>query len=63
MPLTPEFKEAVSDAANAAQALSPISTHVRQELGKLLDDAIKLEAEADRIVRALKRIQPEHDAS
>ncbi len=48
------FKEAISDAANAAQTLSPAATHVRRELGKLLADALRLEAEAERIVRALK---------
>ncbi len=57
-----EFTAALSDAANAAQALSPTTTHIRRELGKLLADAIRLEADADRLVRALKRMQPDAHA-
>jgi hypothetical protein len=52
-----KFAAAISDAANAAQALSPIATHFRRELCRLLGEAIRLESECDRMVRAFKRIQ------
>lgn len=52
------FKQALSDAANAAQAFAPSATHVRRELGKLLADVVRLENEANRIVRTLRRLQP-----
>ena len=53
-----QFEAAVSELANAAQVVAGLSTQVRQVLGTAAEDALQLEAAADRIVRVLRRLQP-----
>jgi hypothetical protein len=50
---------AVSELANAAQVVAGLSTQLRQVLSTASEDALQLEAAADRIVRVLRRLQPE----
>lgn len=54
-----QFEAAVSELANAAQVVAGLSMQVRQALGTASEDAVKLEAAADRMVRVLRRLQPE----
>jgi ABC-type transporter Mla subunit MlaD len=54
-----QFDAAVSELANAAQVVAGLSTQLRQVLGTASEDALQLEAAADRIVRVLRRLQPE----
>ena len=53
-----EFEAAVSELANAAQVVAGLSTQLRRLLGTASDEALKLEATADRIVVAVRRLQP-----
>jgi hypothetical protein len=54
-----QFEAAVSELANAAQVVAGLSTQLRQMLGTASEDALQLEAAADRIVRVLRRLQSE----
>lgn len=53
-----DFEALFSEIANSAQVLSPTATRVRRELGRLLADVVRLENEANRIVRTLRQLQP-----
>jgi thioesterase domain-containing protein len=53
-----QFTKAVSDLANALQAVVPLATRLRREWGTTTQDAVTLEAAIDRVVRAVKRMQP-----
>ena len=54
-----QFDAAVSELANAAQVVAALSTLLRQTLGNASEDAVRLEAAADRIVNAVRQLQPE----
>ena len=54
-----QFEAAVSELVNAAQVVAGLSTRLRQVLGTASEDAQGLEAAVDRIVRVLRRLQPE----
>lgn len=62
--MTPDepFKEALSDAANSAAAVVPTIALILRALDSLHSDVNRLQADADRLVRALKRMQPDADA-
>lgn len=62
MTIDETLKQAISDAANAAQLLSPASTRCRRTFETLLAEVIEIEAQVDRLVHALKRMQPDADA-
>lgn len=53
-----QFEAAMSELANAAQVVAGLSTQLRQVLGTASEDALQLEAAADRIVRVLRQLQP-----
>ena len=53
-----QFEAAVSELANASQTVALLATRIRQTLGTVSEDAVTLEAATDRIVRALRRLQP-----
>ena len=53
-----QFREAVSDLANALQAAAPLATRLRRELSEQAQDAVTLEAAIGRAVRAVKRVRP-----
>ncbi len=53
-----QFREAVSDLANALQAAAPLATRLRRELSEQAQDAVTLEAAIGRAVRAVKRVHP-----
>ena len=52
------LRTAIDEIANALQVINLWSTRLRQDLGKSAQQAIDLEGETARAVRALKRLQP-----
>ena len=56
---TSDDHAAISELANAAQVLAGRSTHLRRMLGTASDHAVEFEAVTDRIVTAVRRLQPE----
>ena len=53
-----ELKETIDRLANSLQTVTLLSTKLRRELAESSQQAIELEAAADKAVRALKRLQP-----
>jgi lactam utilization protein B len=53
-----DMKETIDQLANSLQTVTLLSTQLRQELGNSAQQAIVLEAAADRAVNALKKLQP-----
>ena len=49
----------ISEVANAAQVLAGRSTALRRMVGDANDSSVEVEAAADRIVRAVRQLQPE----
>jgi hypothetical protein len=54
-----EEKAAIDQIANSLQVINLLSTRLRRGLGESAQQAIDLEAAADRAVRAMKRLQPD----
>jgi hypothetical protein len=54
-----EAKVAIDQIANALQVINLLSTRLRRDLGESAQQALDLEAAADRAVRATKRLQPD----
>ncbi len=53
-----QFREAVSDLANALQVAAPLATRLRRELSEQAQDAVTLEAAIGRAVRPVNRVRP-----
>lgn len=53
-----QFKETLSDLANALQTVAPLATRQRSVLGDLAQDALSLEAAVERAVRAVRQLRP-----
>lgn len=49
----------ISELVNTAQVLAGQSTHLRRLLGTASEHAMECEAVTDRMVRAVRRLQPE----
>ena len=49
--------------ANALQTIALLATRLRRQLGESAQDAIELEAAADKAVRAIRGLQPPDNAS
>jgi hypothetical protein len=58
-----DLKSTIDQLANALQAIALISTRLRRQLGESAQEAVDLEAAADRAVRAIRRLQPPRTAS
>ena len=56
--MTDDIKETIDQLANSLQTVTLLSTRLRQQLGESSQQAVDLEAAADRAVRAIKRLQP-----
>ena len=54
-----QFKNALSDLANALQVAAPLATLQRRVLGDLAQDAVSLDAAVERAARALRRLRPQ----
>jgi hypothetical protein len=52
---------ALDEVANAMQVVAGVSTQLRRELGTASRLAVDLEAAVDKVIRALKRVQPRRD--
>ena len=50
--------EILSTVANSAQSLQPAAARLRRTLSDLVDNAARVEAAAERIITALKRLHP-----
>ena len=53
-----DIKETIDQLANSLQTVTLLSTRLRQQLGESSQQAIELEAAADKAVRVIKRLQP-----
>ena len=53
-----DMKETIDQLANSLQTVTLLSTKLRRELGESAQQAVDLEAAADKAVRAIKRLQP-----
>ena len=53
-----DIKETIDQLANSLQTVTLLSTRLRQQLGESSQQAIDLEAAADKAVRVIKRFQP-----
>ena len=54
-----DIKEAIEQLANSLQAVTLLSTRLRRQLGESAQEAVELEAAADKAVRAIKRLKPD----
>ena len=53
-----DIKETIDQLANSLQTVTLLSTRLRQQLGESSQQAIELEAAANKAVRVMKRLQP-----
>ena len=58
-----DIKQTIDELANSLQTVTLLSTQLRRQLGESSDQAIELEAAADRAVRAIRRLQPAKDTN
>ena len=56
-----DMKDTIDQLANSLQTVTLLSTKLRRELGESAQQAVDLEAAADKAVRAIKRLQPSDD--
>jgi hypothetical protein len=56
-----DVKETIDQLANSLQTVTLLSTKLRRELGESAQQAVDLEAAADKAVRVMKRLQPSDD--
>ena len=54
-----DIKETIEQLANSLQAVTLLSTRLRRQLGESAQEAVELEAAADKAVRAIKRLKPD----
>lgn len=53
-----DLRAAIDELAQALQPIALLSTRLRQTLGELNEDAVALEAAADRAMKIIRRLQP-----
>lgn len=56
-----DMKETIDQLANSLQTVTLLSTKLRRELGESAQQAVDLEAAADKAARVMKRLQPSDD--
>ncbi len=56
--MSDDMKDTIDQLANSLQTVTLLSTQLRRELGESAQQAIELEAAADKAVRVIKRLQP-----
>lgn len=52
------IRKALEELANSLQTLTLLSTRLRRQLAESAEEAVELEAAADRAVRAIRRLKP-----
>ena len=58
-----DIKAKIDELANSLQTVALLSTRLRRQLGESAQEAVTLEAAADRAVRAIKRLQPSDETN
>jgi hypothetical protein len=58
-----DIKDTIEQLANSLQTVTLLSTRLRQQLGESAQEAVELEAAADKAVRAIKRLKPSEDTN
>ena len=58
-----ELKSLIDQLANALQTVALLATRLRRQLGESAQEAIELEAAADKAVRAIRGLQPPDESS
>jgi hypothetical protein len=58
-----DMKATIDELANSLQTVALLSTRLRRQLGESAQEAVTLEAAADRAVRAIKRLQPSDETN
>lgn len=58
-----DIKETIEQLANSLQTVTLLSTRLRRQLGESAQEAVELEAAADRAVRAIKRLKPPEETN
>ena len=53
-----DIKSTIDQLANSLQTITLLSTQLRRELGESAQQAVDLEAAADKAVQVIKRLQP-----
>ena len=53
------IKKTIDELANSLQAVTLLSTRLRRQLAESTQEALELEAAADKAVRAIRRLKPE----
>jgi hypothetical protein len=53
-----EIKDTIEQLANSLQTITLLSTRLRRQLGESAQEAVDLEAAADKAVRAINRLKP-----
>jgi hypothetical protein len=53
-----DIKEMIDQLATSLQTVTLLSTRLRQQLGESAQEAVDLEAAADKAVRAINRLKP-----
>ena len=53
-----DVKATIDQLANSLQTVTLLSTQLRRELGNSAEQAVVLEAAADRAVNVIKKLQP-----
>lgn len=56
--MSEDLKDTIDQLANSLQAVTMLSTRLRQQLAESAQDSVDLEAATDKAIRALKRLQP-----
>jgi len=56
--MSDDMKDTIDQLANSLQTVTLLSTRLRRELGESAQQAVDLEAAADKAVRVIKRLQP-----
>lgn len=53
-----DLKTTIDRLANALQTVALLATRLRRQLGESAEEAVQLEAAADKAVRAIRELQP-----
>lgn len=53
-----DLKATIDQLANALQTVALLATRLRRQLGESAQEAVELEAAADKAVRAIRGLQP-----
>lgn len=56
--MTDSVKKTIDELANSLQTVTLLSTKLRRQLGESAQEALELEAAADKAVRAIRQLQP-----